>query len=137
MTLSNCSNVIGETLTYVLLFAYLLSLLFLPSSERTRSSKTAVDQTVASVLTHQAAITRQLLQSLHRHNCRTQNPDTVPVFLCRATGLLSDYVLGKVRQQWDLFTVALKDASCKKRNSEPWLWDVAENGKMYASNYIE
>ncbi|KAG2760495.1 hypothetical protein PC116_g16942 [Phytophthora cactorum] len=54
------------------------------------------------------------------------------MFLRRAAGVLSDYVLGKARQQWDLFKIALKDASCKKRNSEPWLWDVAANGKMSA-----
>ncbi|KAF1788595.1 hypothetical protein GQ600_18046 [Phytophthora cactorum] len=94
--------------------AYLLAFLFLPSSERTRSSKTAVDQTVASVLTHQATITRPLLQSLHRHNCRSRNPDTVPVFLRQAAGLLSDYVLGKVRQQWDLsWTLRAKSATAK------------------------
>ncbi|ETL92937.1 hypothetical protein L917_08816 [Phytophthora nicotianae] len=99
--------------------------------------KTSVDQTVASVLTHQAAITRQVLQSLHRHNCSSRNPDSVPVYLRRTAGVLSDYVLAKVRQQWDLFMVAMKDGSIERSQDNQWMWDVTSNGKTYPCNDIE
>ncbi|ETP16254.1 hypothetical protein F441_09121, partial [Phytophthora nicotianae CJ01A1] len=77
--------------------------------------KTSVDQTVASVLTHQATITRQVLQTLHRHNCSSRNPDSVPVYLRRTAG----------------------DGSFERRQDNQWMWDVTTNGKRYACNDIE
>lgn len=94
-------------------------------------------QAVATLLRHQTNISRQFLQAIHRHNSRFRNRDIIPVFLRRAAALISDYVLPKVRRQWDRFVVTLEKISCEKRNDELSIWDVFVSFKVYTCNDLD
>ncbi|RLN53846.1 hypothetical protein BBJ28_00022879, partial [Nothophytophthora sp. Chile5] len=96
----------------------------------------SIDATVAALLEHQATIINQLIYSLHRHACKSRQPATVPQFLRYISGIMSDYVMGKVRRQWDQFMVNVKKTTCE-RMQESCHWKVHVRGKEYACNDIE
>ncbi|OWY99133.1 hypothetical protein PHMEG_00029922 [Phytophthora megakarya] len=50
-----------------------------------------------------AAIIRQLHESMRKHTTVSRHPDTIPEFLILVSRHLSDYAVGKVREQWDMY----------------------------------
>ncbi|KAF1328639.1 hypothetical protein FI667_g6596, partial [Globisporangium splendens] len=91
---------------------------------------TTLDNTIAGVLAHQVTVLRQVGTALRRHQIRSRMPDTVPDFLRRVSGRLSDFALEKVQEQWDTCGEIAKVTSCIQDETQSWKWEVRVFGRL-------
>ncbi|KAE9022365.1 hypothetical protein PR001_g13158 [Phytophthora rubi] len=73
--------------------------------KRLLGKETSIDRMVASLLAQQEGVINQVLFEVHQHGLSPRPPHTVPAFLRRVSAVMSDYVLKRVRRQWELFVV--------------------------------
>ncbi|RLN55814.1 hypothetical protein BBJ28_00014860 [Nothophytophthora sp. Chile5] len=76
--------------------------------------KTRIDKTIAGLLKHQVTITQQIVSSLRQHATTSRVPWTVPAFLRRVAGHLSNHTFEKVKKEWERYVILMGDATCEQ-----------------------
>jgi hypothetical protein len=100
--------------------------------------RTRIDKAVAALLDHQVSIIRQQLTAVRKVAGTSRVPDQVPAFLRNIASRLSDYTLGKVRRQWELFVnTETSEVSCIQDDERMWVWRIWKNYKWYECEDFE
>lgn len=100
--------------------------------------KPTINKAVAGVLPHQRGVLRQLDQVLSRHAVKSRQMDTIPQFLWRVSGVVSDFALEKLVNQFELSTSRLQNATLRQPDAAyRCRWEILALGQRHMCNDIE
>jgi hypothetical protein len=109
----------------------------LEPSEASSGKRLRLDTTICGLLAHQTTIIQQLITATRKHPTTSHHQDLVPEFLSLVAKTLSNYMLARVRSEWDVCMVFSASTTCAMRGSDVGEWNVQTCGQTYRCKDFE